>query len=62
MKITFCERRKNKTNYKTHDWAKKKVEELGAGEIFDFMDFDGTKQGFDVRDCSMKFLVLSIFR
>ncbi len=38
-----------KTNYKTHDWAKK-VEELGAGEILlTSMDFDGTKQGFDVR-------------
>lgn len=38
-----------KTDYKTHDWAKK-VEELGAGEILlTSMDFDGTKQGFDVR-------------
>ena len=38
-----------KTNYKTHDWAKK-VQELGAGEILlTSMDFDGTKQGFDVR-------------
>lgn len=37
-----------KTDYKTHDWAK--VEELGAGEILlTSMDFDGTKQGFDVR-------------
>ena len=28
----------------------KKVEELGAGEILlTSMDFDGTKQGFDVR-------------
>jgi cyclase len=38
-----------KTDYRTHDWAKK-VEELGAGEILlTSMDFDGTKQGFDVR-------------
>ena len=38
-----------KTDYKTHDWTKK-VEELGAGEILlTSMDFDGTKQGFDVR-------------
>ena len=38
-----------KTNYKTHDWAKK-VQDLGAGEVLlTSMDFDGTKQGFDVR-------------
>ena len=38
-----------KTDYKTHD-REKKVEELGAGEILlTSMDFDGTKQGFDVR-------------
>ena len=38
-----------KTELNTHDWAQK-VEELGAGEILlTSMDFDGTKQGFDLR-------------
>lgn len=38
-----------KTDFKTQDWAKR-VEDLGAGEILlTSVDFDGTKQGFDIR-------------
>ncbi len=38
-----------KTEFKTQDWAKR-VEDLGAGEILlTSVDFDGTKQGFDIR-------------
>ncbi len=38
-----------KTDLQTQDWAKR-VEDLGAGEILlTSVDFDGTKQGFDIR-------------
>ena len=40
---------KIQTEYKTLDWVKK-VTDLGAGEILlTSMDFDGTKNGFDIR-------------
>ncbi|SFH78338.1 imidazole glycerol phosphate synthase subunit HisF [Halpernia frigidisoli] len=47
--FVFVNGGKIKTELHTLDWVKR-AEELGAGEILlTSMDFDGTKQGFDVR-------------
>ncbi|SEG46676.1 cyclase [Halpernia humi] len=47
--FVFVNGGKIKTDFQTLDWIKR-AEELGAGEILlTSMDFDGTKQGFDVR-------------
>lgn len=47
--FVFINGGKIKTDFQTLDWIKQ-AEELGAGEILlTSMDFDGTKQGFDIR-------------
>jgi cyclase len=47
--FVFIQGGKKQTPFKTLDWAKKGVA-FGAGEILlTSMDFDGTKQGFDIR-------------